>query len=99
MVEPGFDLDRVRLLVANGCSNTAGEELRTPEASAWPHLLAARLGVPCVNLAAIGASNRRIIRTTVSAMLAPAGIGGTGYDGVLFVPVWTVHRHHEERVE
>lgn len=89
MAEAGFDVERIRLIVANGCSCTAGEELRKPDESAWPLLLAARLGVPCVNLAANSTSNRRIIRTTVSAMLDPSGIGGVGYDEVLFVPAWT----------
>jgi Family of unknown function (DUF6071) len=84
-----FEAGRIKVLVTNGCSCTAGEELRDPETSAWPHVLARRLGVPCVNLAAGGASNRRIVRTTVSGMVSHTDLRSVRNDEILFVAAWT----------
>ncbi len=61
----------MKLLLANGCSHTAGCEVEyknQPECyeKAWPKFLADRLGYEYHNLAKAGASNQRIIRTTQS---------------------------------
>lgn len=58
----------IKLLVANGCSMTAGDELDSPETRAWPVLLAQALGVDLVNMGLSGGSNRRIVRTTVAML-------------------------------
>lgn len=55
----------IRLLVANGCSCTRGEELSDPLTQAWPVVLAGLLGVNYVNLGRDGSFNRRIVRSTV----------------------------------
>lgn len=57
-------------LLANGCSHTAGAEIEYSSQSncyekAWPKHLADRLGCEHINLAVSGASNHRIIRTTI----------------------------------
>lgn len=51
-------------LVTNGCSFTFGQGLENREETNWPALLAKKLDVPLVNLAAPGAGCDRIFRTT-----------------------------------
>ena len=61
------------LLVANGCSHTAGAEIEHPMQGqcyekAWPFLLANQLGYDHHNLAISGASCDRVVRTTVKQL-------------------------------
>lgn len=51
-------------LVVNGCSFTYCQGLYDPPTEGWPRLLADKLGVPVVNLAAPGSSNDGIHRRT-----------------------------------
>lgn len=58
------------LLIANGCSHTAGAEIEKPRQGvcyerAWPKKLANKMGVDSVNLAESGASDDRVCRTTI----------------------------------
>lgn len=58
------------LLLANGCSHTAGAEIETPRQGhcydkAWPKLLADKLNYGHINLSESGASCDRIYRTTL----------------------------------
>ena len=57
------------LLIANGCSHTAGAEIDEPRQGesyekAWPAHLAKRWECDHINLAISGASQARVIRTT-----------------------------------
>lgn len=61
-------LPGVRLIVTNGCSYTRGQELNDPEHESWPTQLKLASGIPVVNIARNGASNRRIVRTTVELL-------------------------------
>ena len=51
-------------LVVNGCSFTYCQGLESPNTQGWPALLAKKLNVPVVNLAAPGSSNDGIYRRT-----------------------------------
>jgi len=51
-------------LVTNGCSFTYCQGLYDPPTEGWPRLLANKLGVPVVNIAAPGSSNDGIYRRT-----------------------------------
>lgn len=51
-------------LVTNGCSFTYCQGLYDPPTEGWPRLLAEKLGVPVVNIAAPGSSNDGIHRRT-----------------------------------
>ena len=58
------------ILIANGCSHTAGAEIEEPlqgecYEKAWPKKLADSLGYKPVNLAVSGASDDRVVRTTI----------------------------------
>jgi len=58
------------LLLANGCSHTAGAEIEETMLDkcyekAWPRHLADKLNCEYINLAVSGASNHRVIRTTM----------------------------------
>ena len=62
------------ILVANGCSHTAGAEMEYPSQrrcyeKAWPKYLAEALGYDHVNLSDSGASSHRIVRTTLRYMI------------------------------
>lgn len=85
----------VTLLVANGCSCTRGEELEAPEERCWPTLLARNLAVPSINLARDGASNRRIVRSTVDLMPKILARSGAVANDVLITIAWTELSRHE----
>jgi hypothetical protein len=53
------------LLFANGCSMTMGAELADPNDSSFPSLIARHFDLDLVNIAHSGASNCRILRTTL----------------------------------
>ena len=62
------------ILVANGCSHTAGAEMEYPSQrrcyeKAWPRYLAEKLGYDHVNLSDSGASGHRVVRTTIRYVL------------------------------
>ena len=62
------------ILVANGCSHTAGAEMEYPSQrrcyeKAWPRYLAEKLGYDHVNLSDSGASGHRVVRTTMRYVL------------------------------
>lgn len=52
------------ILYANGCSFVEGAELLKPLDSAWPTILAKKLGMQCINEGSSAGSNARIFRTT-----------------------------------
>ena len=57
-------------LIANGCSHTSGAEIEyvlqdSCYSKAWPQHLANKLNLESINLARAGASNKRIVRTTL----------------------------------
>ena len=57
-------------LIANGCSHTSGAEIEhvlqdSCYSKAWPKHLAEKLDLESVNLARSGASNKRVVRTTL----------------------------------
>lgn len=85
----------VRLLVSNGCSFTRGEELTEPEGESWPSLLARLFRVELVNLAQIGASNRRIVRSTVLALDDIRRRSGFEPEEILVLLAWTQSSRHE----
>jgi hypothetical protein len=78
-----------KLLVANGCSLTLGTELADPEHESWPAVLAGNLGLPVVNLACCGGSNRRIVRTTVANLERVCHEAGVGVEDALVICQWT----------
>ncbi|MGY0234561.1 DUF6071 family protein [Longispora urticae] len=88
-----------RLIVTNGCSHTRGAELEHPEREAWPHVLAAGMGVPLVNLACDGGSNRRIVRTTVGHLADAVRARGVAPEETLFLCQWTALTRAEHFVE
>jgi len=58
------------ILIANGCSHTAGAEIEATlqgecYEKAWPKKLADSLGYKSINLAVSGASDDRVVRTTI----------------------------------
>ncbi|WP_158841348.1 DUF6071 family protein [Saccharothrix deserti] len=79
----------IKLLVTNGCSMTAGEELDSPRTQAWPVLLARALGVELVNMGLGGGSNRRIVRTTVATLPALCEQRSIAPEETLVVCTWT----------
>jgi hypothetical protein len=85
----------IRLLVTNGCSCTRGEELPDPGTQAWPVVLGARLGVPHVNLARDGSSNRRIVRSTVARIDQVRAEHMVAPQEVLVLLAWTQSSRHE----
>ena len=61
------------ILLANGCSHTAGAEIEAPlqgecYEKAWPKKLADSLGYEPINLAISGASDDRVVRTTIDCL-------------------------------
>lgn len=89
----------VMLLIANGCSCTRGEELDTPELQAWPALLGSRLGAQVLNLARDGASNRRIVRSTIAVVSTLAQESTFDPSDTLVLIAWTQPSRHEYRSE
>jgi hypothetical protein len=88
----------IRLLVANGCSQTRGAELADPETQAWPALLARELGIPHLNMARDGSSNRRIVRTTVARLPLICEEARVSPQEVLVLIAWTHTVRHEFHV-
>jgi len=85
----------IRLIVANGCSFTRGQELSAPETEAWPAVLASLLGVRYINLARDGSSNRRIVRTTAARLPEICEAAGVSPSEVLVMITWTHTVRHE----
>ncbi|NUW34542.1 hypothetical protein HTZ77_24330 [Nonomuraea sp. SMC257] len=79
----------IRFLIANGCSYTRGAELDDPGREAWPAVLAGQLGIPFVNLACDGGSNRRIVRTTVGNLHRLCAENGVSPAETLVFCMWT----------
>lgn len=79
----------IRLVVANGCSYTRGAELDAPHQESWPAVLGRILGVPVVNLASDGGSNRRIVRTTVANLRRLSCEHGVDLSNMAVVCMWT----------
>ena len=52
-------------IYANGCSFTYGDELESPNTSAWPVLLANQLGASVINDAVPGGTNPRTVYRTI----------------------------------
>tara|TARA_B100000029_G_scaffold352417_1_gene344980 strand:+ start:17 stop:733 length:717 start_codon:yes stop_codon:yes gene_type:complete len=61
------------ILLANGCSHTSGGEIEYYKQDscyekAWPQHLANKLNFDCKNIAISGASNKRVLRTTITSL-------------------------------
>lgn len=89
----------MKLLVANGCSCTRGEELEAPDLQAWPEVLGTRLKARVQNIARDGASNRRIVRTTVAAISSLSRDPSFDPAETLVLIAWTQSSRHEYRSE
>ena len=79
-------------LLANACSHTAGAEIEYTFQNncydkAWPKHLANKLGCDHVNLAVSGASNHRIIRTTID-FIGKRINEGKGFKDILAIICW-----------
>ena len=85
------------LLVANGCSHTAGAELEWATQGdcyekAWPKHLSDSLGYSHINLSMAGASNARVLRTTYE-FIYDYKKQGKDFKQLLFVILWPgLHR-------
>ena len=67
------------LLYANGCSMTLGDEMSDPSRTCFPTLVAEHFGFDLHNDAHSGASNCRILRTTLLWLADYLGKGGGFY--------------------
>ena len=85
----------IRLLVAAGCSCTAGWELADRDAESWPAVLADLFDLDVVNLGRGGASNRKIVRTVVSELPDLITDRGRRPSEVIVIPAWTEVVRHE----
>tara|TARA_Y100000592_G_scaffold41655_1_gene66079 strand:+ start:31153 stop:31872 length:720 start_codon:yes stop_codon:yes gene_type:complete len=61
------------ILLANGCSHTSGAEIEyirqdSCYEKAWPKYLSDKLNLNCKNIAISGASNKRVLRTTINTI-------------------------------
>jgi len=79
----------IRLIVANGCSMTYGDELLDRLETAWVALLARQMGADFVNLGACAGSNHRIVRTSVEHLPRLTVERGLRPDQVLFLAMWS----------
>ncbi|MEV0680181.1 DUF6071 family protein [Actinosynnema sp. NPDC050436] len=84
----------IRLLIANGCSFTWGDEL-DDRARAWPHVVGRALGAEVVNLGVCGGSNRRLVRTTVETLHRVVTDHRLMSTEVLFLGMWTSLERYE----
>ncbi len=89
------DPRRVKVVVANGDSNTWGDEHANPARTTWAAVLAERLGADLVNLAEQGGSNHRLVRTTVEHLPRILDERSLDPDEVLFVGMWTIRHRFE----
>ena len=81
------------ILVANGCSHTAGAELEFPQQGqcyekAWPKHLGEMLGYDSINLSMSGASNHRVVRTTFEYLHKHYVENNGSFDDLFFVILW-----------
>ena len=80
------------LLLANGCSHTAGAEIEYPMQGecykkAWPYHLANTLNYKHINLAVSGASNHRVLRTTID-FIGKRILNKQSIDNIFAVIMW-----------
>ncbi|MER8072298.1 DUF6071 family protein [Streptomyces sp. NPDC094034] len=66
-----------------------GDELENRLETGWGGLLASRLGVEYINLAACAGSNSRVVRLTVEKLRRYTAERGIRPDEVLFLGMWT----------
>jgi hypothetical protein len=85
----------VRLVVANGCSMTYGDELADRMNTCWGALIARRLGADFVNLGACAGSNRRTVRLSVERLGRYTAERGLRPDEVLHLAMWTRMNRYE----
>ena len=81
------------ILVANGCSHTAGAEIEEPLQGecyerAWPKYLGNLIGCESVNLAMSGASNHRVVRTTIEFLHSYISSENSNVKDLFFVILW-----------
>lgn len=81
------------ILVANGCSHTAGSEIESPLQSycfekAWPKKLSDKLGMSHVNLAFSGASCERVVRTSIEKLHLLKQQPSYNPSQIFFVVMW-----------
>ena len=82
------------LLYANGCSMTVGYEMPDPERTCFPALIARHFGLDLHNDAYTGASNCRIVRTTLLWLADYLGRGGDPADLLVLIG-WTAPDRRE----
>jgi hypothetical protein len=93
-MSPDGDLGVTRLVV-NGGEDAAGVGLDDPARESWPAVLAEALGADLVNLAEPWSSNRRILRTTVSALPSLEGKTPAARSETLVIPMWAAIDRYE----
>ena len=81
------------LLIANGCSHTAGAEIEYElqghcYEKAWPKLLADKLGFDHLNLSFSGASCDRVVRTSIETLYKFQSSSGYDPSNLFFVVMW-----------
>ena len=81
------------ILVANGCSHTAGAEIEHPQQGdcyekAWPSHLGNLLNYDSINLSMSGASCHRVVRTTFEYLDVYAEKYNYDYKNLFFVIMW-----------
>jgi len=81
------------ILVANGCSHTAGAEIEHAgqgecHDKAWPKHLADKLGYEHVNLSMSGASGHRVVRTTLEFLYLHYQKNDKCLKNLFFVILW-----------
>lgn len=81
------------LLIANGCSHTAGAEIEHPYqgrcySRAWPKKIADKLGFDHLNLSFSGASCERVVRTTIQRLHTLKKQSNFNPENIFFVIMW-----------
>lgn len=86
---------KISHLVVNGCSFTFCQGLKHPEKEGWPTLLANKLGVPVVNLAARGSGNDGIMRRSTKYFFKNLPYNNNPF----YITAWSMALRREEFVE
>lgn len=86
---------KVSHLVVNGCSFTYCQGLENPKITGWPALLAKKLGVPVVNIAARGSGNDAITRRTYEYFYKDK----KNLNNPLYIIAWSYSTRREEYQE
>ncbi len=90
------DLSGGKVLYANGCSFTIGDELANPKSQAFPTLLGNNINCDfVVNQARCGASNHEILRKTMDFLLEYIHTKEFDVKDLTVVIGWSLVSRHE----